>query len=230
MRNLLDEKPTMALHGRLKYAVNFVDDGDVRRKRLLDIGCGFGWFELNALARGAEQVVGTEISEAALTTIRQHLDDARLSTRVASALDLPFEDGAFDTVVSWEVLEHIPRHSEPQMFKEAARVLAPGGAFYLSTPHAALLSKLGDPAWWLIGHRHYSAQQVRRLAAGAGLRVEQLELRGGAWEVAYHLAYYAAKWLLRQRPPAEAAFRRKVDAEFTRPGFNGLFVKMTRPH
>ncbi len=229
MRNLMDEKPTADLHGRLRYTAAFVDEGDVRQKHILDIGCGFGWFELNVLARGAASVTGTELTSADLEALRKHLQDPRLRTQTASAVALPFPDHSFDTVVSWEVLEHIPRGTEPRMFAEAARVLKPGGRFYLSTPHAALVSTMADPAWWLIGHRHYSRQRVRALAEGAGLSEERLETRGGVWEVTGLLNLYFSKWVLRrQRPLAAKAWQARVDREYTRPGFGGLYVKLSK--
>lgn len=228
MRNVLDEKPTTELHGRLKYAAAIVEDADLCGRQVLDIGCGFGWFELNVLARGVASIVGTELSEADLKTINRHLQDPRLSTRVGSALDLPFEQGSFDTVVCWEVLEHLPRGTEPQFFAQVARVLKTGGRFYLSTPHGALLSTVADPAWWLIGHRHYTTQRLHALARDGGFQVDQLELRGGVWDLAALLNLYFSKWILRRRPVAEAAFTKRVDDEYTRPGFAGLFVKMTR--
>ena len=228
MRNVLDEKPTAELRGRLKYTVAFVEDEDLRQKQVLDIGCGFGWFELNALARGAAAVMATELTETDLQTIRKYLQDERLCTRPASAVALPFTDSSFDTVVSWEVLEHIPKHTEHEMFAEVARVLKPGGRFYVSTPYAALRSKLADPAWWLIGHRHYTAQQLRALAQGAGLRVDRLEIRGGPWEVLSMLNLYLSKWVLGRRPLAAKAMLAHVDQEYTRPGFGGLYLKLTK--
>jgi 2-polyprenyl-3-methyl-5-hydroxy-6-metoxy-1,4-benzoquinol methylase len=229
MRNLLDEKPTPNLHGRLKFAVDLVDDGDLLNKRVLDIGCGFGWFELNALARGASQIVGTEITKLGLRALNTHLVDPRLSTSVASATCLPFAAASFDTVVCWEVLEHIPANTEPMMFASVSRVLKAGGKFYLSTPHASLVGTLTDPAWWLIRHRHYSAAALRRLAAGTGLSVERLEVRGGLAEVAFTFNLYFSKWVLRRRPLAEAWFLTQINREYAIPGFYDLFSKFSKP-
>jgi SAM-dependent methyltransferase len=229
MRNLLDEKPTTDLNGRLRFSVDFVDERDILGRRILDIGCGFGWFELNALARGAEAIVGTEIAEVDLRPINKHLQDPRLTTRVASATDLPFQDHSFDTVVSWEVLEHIPPKTEPIMFSEAARVLRPGGRFYLSTPNASILSTIADPAWWLIKHRHYSIEKLEYLAKTDGLLVDRLVLKGGFWEIAYTLNLYISKWILRRRPVAEKLLLDRVNREYGAQGFNDLFIRMTKP-
>ncbi|SCZ67226.1 Methyltransferase domain-containing protein [Thiohalomonas denitrificans] len=53
---------------------------------------------------------------------------------VASALELPFQNGVFDCVVAIEIAEHV---NEPLMLiKEAFRVLAPSGSLLLSVPFA----------------------------------------------------------------------------------------------
>lgn len=50
----------------------------------------------------------------------------------ASALALPFPDGAFDVVGAFDVLEHCD--SESVAIKELARVIAPGGRLLMSVP------------------------------------------------------------------------------------------------
>jgi SAM-dependent methyltransferase len=52
---------------------------------------------------------------------------------------LTFEDGEFDLVLSFEVMEHIPNYH--QAFKECARVLKPGGKMLFSTPFNASAAK-----------------------------------------------------------------------------------------
>ena len=49
MRNILDDKPTRDLHGGPAFARSFVEDEHCSDRAILDIGCGFGWFELIAL-------------------------------------------------------------------------------------------------------------------------------------------------------------------------------------
>jgi SAM-dependent methyltransferase len=225
MRNLVDETPTRDLHGRLAFTREFVQVSDCEGREILDVGCGFGWFELLALDRGATAVTGVEPDEADLATVRRHLHDDRLTFGVASAIQLPFEDASFDTVVCWEVLEHIPRGTEQRAFDEFARVLRPGGALYLSTPHAAPAAIATDPAWWLIRHRHYAQAEVRSFAESAGLTVEQLETRGGTWEIFRMLDLYVSKWILRRPPLTAQRTVGAVDREWSRPGFMHVFVR-----
>ena len=229
MRNLIDERPTRDLHGRLAWSREFVTTGDCADRDILDIGCGFGWFELLALDRGARSITGVEPTEEDLVTARAHLDDERVHFAMASAVELPFEDESFDTVVCWEVLEHIPSETEQRAFDEFTRVLRPGGVLYLSTPHDAPLPKLTDPAWWLIGHRHYSRERLAGFAAGAGLEIERLELRGRSWEIVQTLNTYVAKWIFRRDPFFGETLRTRVDEEWRRSGFTNLFLKCRKP-
>ena len=225
MRNLVDARPTRDLHGRLAWSREFVEVEACADRDVLDIGCGFGWFELLALDRGARSVTGVEPTDADLATARKHLQDDRVNLCLGSALDVPFADASFDTVVCWEVLEHIPREAEPRAFAEFHRVLRPGGALYLSTPHDAPLPKLADPAWWLIGHRHYSRAQLVAFASGAGFAIERLEARGRSWEIVQMLNLYVAKWVFRRDPFFAASLRSRVDRDWSQPGFSNLFLR-----
>lgn len=226
MRNVLREAPSRDLHGRLAHAVRFVEFDDVHGRRLLDIGCGFGWYELAALDRGVAAVTGLELSERDLETARRHVRDKRVSFATGTATELPFEPDSFDTVVCWEVLEHVPRGSEPVVFAEIRRVLRPGGRLYLSTPAASPSACALDPAWWLIGHRHYRPRALAELATAAGLQVETLELRGGLWDSLAILNLYLSKWIFRRPPFLAAAFERRLDREFAGAGGSStLFLK-----
>lgn len=89
---------------------------------VLDVGTGTGVAAAAALQRGAS-VVGIDFSETMIAEARRILPSAEF--RVANAESLPFEDGAFDAVVSNGVLHHL---GEPdRALDEAHRVLDGGG-------------------------------------------------------------------------------------------------------
>lgn len=228
MRNILAEAPTATeeLHGIRLRATQFVAEDDIRGQDVLDIGCGYGWFELFSISTGVRSITGIEVSEGDLATARRHIDLPNVQLDVASAVSLPFADESFDTVVCWEVLEHIPPNTESEAFREIRRVLRPHGSLYLSTPHASTSARLFDPAWWLIGHRHYSTARLRQLAESAGLTVDVLEVRGGRWLIASILNLYIAKWVFRRPPFLEDYVNQKVDSEMATPGGSaGCFLK-----
>jgi len=86
----------------------------------LDVGCGHKPYEKTFFA-GAEKYIGMD-----------YLTDRSKPDVVGSATDIPLGDASFDTVVSTEVLEHVP---DPlKALREMYRVLKPGGYLILSTP------------------------------------------------------------------------------------------------
>lgn len=226
MKNILHHGPTDDLNARQNACVTFVDDEDVAGKVILDIGCGFGWCEQNFLERGAKEVTGIELSDADLVAARQGLRDPRARFLTGSALKLPFADDSFDTVVSWEVIEHIPPSTEDLMFAEIFRVLRPGGSFYLSTPNDHILAKLLDPAWWLIGHRHYSTANLTGYARKHHFESVDAHIRGGIWTVMGTVNMYIAKWIFRRRPFFVEFFDAQDKREYsTRTGLANAFLK-----
>ena len=67
-----------------------------------------------------------------------------------------FENGSFDAVVSFQVIEHI--EEDIACVREVARVLRPGGKFVVSTPNAPM-SLTRNP--WHV--REYNADELRNL-------------------------------------------------------------------
>src|ERR1035437_5640279 len=120
MKNIIEEKPSNDLTGRLLASVKFVDDKDIAGKEILDVGCGYGTFALNFISRNAKKFTGIEITEEDLNTAKKYVIDPKAQFIVGSAIRIPFSENSFDTVVSWEVIEHIPKNTEEEMFAEVA--------------------------------------------------------------------------------------------------------------
>jgi ubiquinone/menaquinone biosynthesis C-methylase UbiE len=230
MKNILNEKPTTDLTGRLMFAVNFVSNNDIKDKKVLDIGCGYGWFELNALKRGVKEMAGIEISKEDLKTAKNSIKNKKVIFKVGGALEVPFENNYFDTVVAWEVIEHIPKTTEDRMFKEVFRVLKKNGVFYLSTPNNSFFSTTFDPAFWLIGHRHYTKHKLTQLGENAGFKKSETYIKGRWWGLASLLNLYISKWIFRRKPFFEKLFHDKEDQEYGlgEKGFMGIFAKYTK--
>ncbi len=80
---------------------------------VLDVGCGNG--VLTNLLEGPDLIVGTDRSFAALGFVRK-------PRCLSDIVCLPFVDGAFDAVLSTEVIEHMPGAVYPAALSELARV------------------------------------------------------------------------------------------------------------
>lgn len=227
MKNILNETAKDKLSGRTKFVFEYLKEADVINKKVLDIGCGYGWFEYNVLNMGVDHIWGLELSEKDILTAKSGVRNERVTFQVGSAIALPFEDNFFDCVVSWEVIEHIPPNTEAQMLKEINRVLKDGGVFYLSTPYRSLVGTVLDPAWWLIKHRHYTKGKMKKIVeTGTKLKLTDMQVRGGVWDVLNALNMYVAKWVFHRTNFCHDFFRKKVDNEFKYAnGINTLFIR-----
>ena len=109
--------------------------------RILDAGCGSGWYAERLIERGAI-LDAIDASAAMVDYARERLEKSGLASRsnatfkVQDLADpLPFEHDVFDGIVSPLVL-HYMRDWRPAL-KEMRRVLKPGGWLQLSTHHPA---------------------------------------------------------------------------------------------
>lgn len=227
MKNILNEKPKIDLNERLRASVSYVSP--LKNKVILDIGCGYGWFELYALKKGVKQIVGTEITVKDLVTAKRYVKDKRAIFTVGSAIDLPYKNKKFDIVTCWEVIEHIPKDTEEILFSEVSRVLKNKGYFYLSTPYNSFVSTWFDPAWWLRGHRHYYPKTLERIAHENGFRVVNYQVKGKVFTLVSLLHMYFSKWILRKQVSLPQGILEKVDREYKENnGYMDLFMKFQK--
>ncbi len=153
------------------------------RGRLLDVGCGSRPFQpllegQTSAAFGVEidrqryGRVGTESGERLIAETAPN-DDVPQPDAWADGLRLPFHDAAFDTVVSFQVLEHVPEPAD--LMAEMARVLCPGGRLVLTAPHI----------WGIHEEPHdyfrFTPFGLRHLAQRAGFEVEEVTPLAGYW-------------------------------------------------
>ncbi len=210
------------------YLCQQVAPPELKDKNLLDIGCGFGWFEHYA-SQFAKSIVAIEFKSEDLETAKRNHTNSKISFIQNDALNLTFMNEEFDVVVCWEVLEHINPNMELKLFQNAHRVLKSGGLFYLSTPHNSILSNISDPAWWLKGHRHYSASSIVAYATQAGFKVESVRIVGKMWFILYYLNLYFSKWILRRSPLFYKWFLEQTEKELSsNSGICNLVVKMKK--
>ncbi len=125
---------------RMVEAINMVPDTIGRRQaimralnlktgeRILDVGSGPGHqaMEMSPMVGSSGKVDGVDVSDSMLKIARTRCEDlSNVEFHEADAVNLPFEDGTFDAVMSSMVFEYLPDVSHA--LTEVHRVLKPGG-------------------------------------------------------------------------------------------------------
>ena len=98
--------------------------------RLLDVGCGIGFFVKVARDAGWD-AHGSEVSPVAVRIGREQLGLAQL--HVGRVEDAGFVQGSFDAITLWDVIEHVP--DPVSLLIELRRLLRPGGLLFVQTPN-----------------------------------------------------------------------------------------------
>jgi SAM-dependent methyltransferase len=107
----------------------------------LDLACGTG-LALPLLAAAGWTVTGVDASAEQLALARDRAEPGTALVR-ADAHGLPFADDSFDGVVS--ILSHTDFDDVALAFREAARVLRPGGSFVYAGVHPCFASPFAQP-------------------------------------------------------------------------------------
>lgn len=133
---------------RRKHTEVLTSQLDIAGKRLADLGCGSGSLS-HALARKGAEVIGLDISEAALRQARKAAPDGTADFAAALGQALPLPNRSIDIVIYFNALHHIPVADMTLALDEVARVLRPGGQLYVveplaEGPHFSLVRAIED--------------------------------------------------------------------------------------
>ncbi len=113
-----------------------LDEFEAYRKnnKILDVGCGRGWFLEEAKKRGWD-VYGTEYSQTAVAVCQKKA----IKMKEGQLNPDDFTEGEFDVITSFEVLEHINNPNED--VENIYKLLRKGGLFYCTTPNFNSLNR-----------------------------------------------------------------------------------------
>jgi 2-polyprenyl-3-methyl-5-hydroxy-6-metoxy-1,4-benzoquinol methylase len=149
--------------------------GDLSEKRLLDVGCGNGYF-LSVAVEKCRHCFGTEFSDRLRAFAREKTGRPIFHQRLE---DLP--ETGFDIITLFDVIEHLP---EPVPFmRQVDRLLNPGGVVLLFTPNFDSFSirvmreasSIVDPTEHVV---LYTLPSLRYLAGMLGHEVIYAETQG----------------------------------------------------
>jgi MoaA/NifB/PqqE/SkfB family radical SAM enzyme/SAM-dependent methyltransferase len=117
----------------------------VQGRVVLDAACGTGYGSHYLAAKGAHFVVGVDVSRGAIEYSRSRYQRHNLAFMVGDCLHLPFGQGVFDIIVSFELIEHLRDYD--RYLSEVERVLASSGVYIASTRNKRQRSPERDSAY-----------------------------------------------------------------------------------
>ena len=113
-------------------------------KRVLDLGCGFGWHCRYARKQGARSVLGVDLSERMLERARAMTDDSAIEYRLSAIEDLDLPPESFDAVISSLAFHYVDRFD--LICRQLRRCLTSGGSLVFSVEHP-IFTALASQDW-----------------------------------------------------------------------------------
>jgi SAM-dependent methyltransferase len=117
---------------------------EMRGLRIVDLGCGFGWFCRWAREQGAQQVLGLDVSEKMLAQAKAETSDPAIAYARADLEKLELPDASFDLAYSSLALHYIDDLAG--LLTTVHRALVPGGRLIASIEHP-IYSAPAHPGW-----------------------------------------------------------------------------------
>jgi ubiquinone/menaquinone biosynthesis C-methylase UbiE len=194
----------------------------IKNKKVLDLGSWTGPFDI-LIYNLASEITAVDIEEKALRVLKKKLPKVKCVK--AKSHELPFKENSFDVVTFWDVIEHIPAGYELSTVKEISRVLKKDGYLFLGTVDKNFWSDLLDPAYWLVGHRHYTRSQLEGLLLDAGFKTEKVAVVGSFFTSFYSLSFYFFKYIFRIKMPKIAFIENKFEKNISSPGFVQIVIR-----
>lgn len=180
--------------------------GDVRGRRVLEVGCGGGQCSV-ALARQGAIVAGVDISEAQLEYASRLAAQAGVTVKFVhgAAEDLrAFADGAWDLVFSVYTLQYIA--DVPACLAACARVLHPQGRLIFSLDHPFRDCFFDDAEQELTPYPardYFAARPLMWTFTGTGVQMRSYHHPLATWIDMLHAAGFRLLRLLEPLPPVE---------------------------
>ncbi len=106
---------------------------DLKGLRVIDLGCGYGWFCRSAREQGAAEVMGLDLSQKMLNKAKSMTHDEAISYRLANLESLELAENSYDLAYSSLALHYIV--NLPQLLKTIYNSLVSGGYLVFSAEH-----------------------------------------------------------------------------------------------
>ncbi|MGQ7273225.1 class I SAM-dependent methyltransferase [Marinobacter sp. V034] len=194
---------------------------DFRGKRVLDLGCGYGWHCQFAYEHGASEVVGIDISAKMIERAIELTHAGNVRYEQTAIEDFEAAPGSFDIILSSLALHYV-RDLGP-VFAKAAELLASGGTFCYSVEHPLFTSREqqdwsydadGQIAHWPVDNYFHEGQ---RTTAFLGADVVKYHRTVESHFKALLAAGFSVESLVEPAPPMEMVKEKGWEDELRRP-------------
>ena len=132
---------------------------DFTGKRVLDLGCGYGWHCRYAAERGAASVLGIDLSSKMLEKAQEMTTDPRIRYENTAIEDLKYRPASFDVAISSLAIHYIADFDI--LCKNVHQLLSAHGSFVFSVEHPIFTASgtqdwiqdaEGNKAYWPVDH------------------------------------------------------------------------------
>jgi len=121
--------------------------------KVVDLGCGYGWFSRWAREQGAEQVLGLDVSQKMLARAKEMTSSSAITYGIADLEKLDLPDAAFDLAYSSLAFHYIV--DLKGLFARIHQALVPGGRLVFSIEHPIFMAPR-QPGWLIDEQGHKS--------------------------------------------------------------------------
>jgi len=146
---------------RAQTILQIIRELPIQRPRILDFGCGLGWF--TEMLADVGEPWGIDLSPEAIAMAKSRRPDIHYVAGDVYKTDLP--KGHFDVVVSQEVIAHV--ENQPKYIERVAQVHKPNGYLIITTGNRFVMDRLGSVGWIQYPSEHIenelSRKQMKRL-------------------------------------------------------------------
>ena len=118
---------------------------DFKGKRMLDLGCGYGWHSIYAMVNGASSVVGIDISQNMLKVAKEKTHFFFFLYICGAIEDMDFKEESFDIVLSSLAFHYIKDYKE--LIEKINKVLKPNGILIFTVEHP-VFTAYGTQDWY----------------------------------------------------------------------------------
>jgi SAM-dependent methyltransferase len=209
-QNVYDDPAFFEAYSRMRRSIEGLDGAaewpamramlpDMRGLRVVDLGCGMGWFCRWAREAGAAGVLGIDLSTRMLERARAATSDPAVVYEIADLAALELAEDAFDLAYSSLAFHYVADGA--RLYSSVCRGLKAGGRLVFSTEHPIYMAPArptwtknehGEPVWplnryqmegprltdWLapgVVKHHRTLATTLNLVIGAGFSIDRVE-------------------------------------------------------